>query len=91
MDDSSPGLNVHSNVRWQRMFGEVTRGLSGTSSVTLLFLFILREIWLSEEYLVFPGCGVGKPCHSRSEVGPPLRVLDSRKSLTFAKNIKVYC
>ena len=41
------------------MFGEVTRGFSGTSSVTLLFLFILREIWLSEEYLVFPGCGVG--------------------------------
>ena len=75
MDDSSPWLNVHSNVRWQRMFGEVTRGLSGTSSVTLLFLFILREIWLSEEYLVFPGCGVGKPGHSRSEGGPPLGVL----------------
>ena len=91
MDDSSPGLNVHSNVRWQLMFGEVTRGLSGTSSVTLLFLFILREIWLSEEYLVFPGCGVGKPCHSRSERDPPLRVLDSRKSWTFAENIKVYC
>jgi len=73
------------------MFGEVTRGFSGTSSATLLFLFILREIWLSEEYLVFPGCGVGKPCHSRSEGDSPLRVLDSRKSWTFAENIKVYC
>ena len=73
------------------MFGEVTRGLSGTSSVTLLFLLILREIWLSEEYLVFPGCGVGKPGHSRSEGGSPLRVFDSRKSLTFAENIQVYC
>ena len=57
------------------MFGEVTRGFSGTSSATLLFLFILREIWLSEEYLVFPGCGVGKPGHSRSEGDPPLGVL----------------
>ena len=70
------------------MFGEVTRGFSGTSSVTLLFLFILREIWLSEEYLVFPGCGVGKPGHSRSEGGPPLRVFDSRKSLTLQKTSK---
>ena len=33
---------------------------------------------------------VGKPCHSRAEVGQPLKVLDSRKSLTFAKSIKVY-
>ena len=72
------------------MFGEVTIGFSGISSDTLLFLFILREIWLSEEDLVFPDCGVGKPCHSRSEVGQPLKVLDSRKSLTFAESIKVY-
>ena len=33
---------------------------------------------------------VGKPCHSRAEVGQPLKVLDSRKSLTFAESIKVY-